>query len=214
VRWFHTGGIFSALSKTTHAVAREAMEAAKRFGTAVSYDCNYRPSLWEARGGRQVAAAGNRALVPFADVLFGHEGDLALDLDSASHALPGHTKESYAAMAARTQAAFPNLIVIATPTRNPRTANRNDWGGLAYRDNTVYVAPAMENLEILDRVGGGDSFAAGVIYGLLAEEGMEWALRCGVAHGALTMTTAGDNSYVSLAEVTRLMGGHVAGVQR
>lgn len=213
-RWFHTGGVFCALSDTTPAVAQEAMQAAKRYGAIVSYDCNYRPSLWKTRGGRLAAARVNHELAPYVDVLFGHEGDLALELGEHSSGPPSHTPESYAAMAERVNEAHPNLRVIATTTRKPRTANRNDWGGYAYAAGQIYVCQEMQNLEIFDRVGGGDSFASGLIYGLLAGKGVDYALQCGIAHGALAMTTAGDSSFVTLAEVERLMAGIGAGVQR
>ena len=117
-------------------------------------------------------------------------------------------------MAARVMGAHPNLKVIATPTRRPHTANRNDWGAYAFADGTLYPAEEMRNLDILDRVGGGDSFASGMIYGLLTGSGVDYGLRCGLAHGALTMTTAGDSSFVTQAEVERLMDGLGAGVQR
>ena len=213
-RWFHTGGVFCALSETTPLVAREAMQAAKRHGVVVSYDCNYRPSLWKARGGRLAAARANHELAPYVDVLFGHEGDLALELGEHSSGPPSHTPDSYAAMAERVMAAHPNFRVIATTTRRPRTANRNDWGGYAYAAGQIHVGREMQDLEIFDRVGGGDSFASGLIYGLFAGKGMDYALQCGIAHGALAMTTAGDASFATLNEVERLIEGGGAGVQR
>ncbi|MFN2976368.1 sugar kinase [Terriglobus aquaticus] len=213
-RWFHTGGVFCALSETTPLVAREAMQAAKRHGAIVSYDCNYRPSLWKARGGRLAATRVNRELAPYVDVLFGHEGDLSLELGEHSSGPPSHTPESYAAMADRVMQAHPNFRVMATATRRPRTANRNDWGGYAFANGQLYVGRAMEDLEIFDRVGGGDSFASGLIYGLLSGQDVPYALQCGIAHGALAMTTPGDSSFATLAEVERLMAGAGAGVQR
>lgn len=213
-RWFHTGGIFCALSDSTPAVAREAMASAKRHGATVSYDCNYRPSLWKSRGGRLAATAVNRELVPYVDVLFGHEGDLASELSDVTDRPPAHTPEGFAAMAARLMQVHPNLQVIASPTRRAHTANRNDWGACAFADGTLYATEEMRDLDILDRVGGGDSFASGMIYGLLAGSGVDYGLRCGLAHGALTMTTAGDSSFVTHGEVKRLMDGMGAGVQR
>lgn len=214
VRWFHTGGIFCGLGAATPAVAREALQAAKRHGTIVSYDCNYRPSLWKSRGGRLAATAANRELAPYVDVLFGHEGDLATELSDATNGLPAHTPESYAAMASRVTAAFPSLKVIATTTRRAHAANRNDWGAYAFADGKFHQAAEMRNLDIFDRVGGGDAFASGLIASLLAGRDIDYALRCGLAHGALTMTTAGDSSAVTEAEVQRLMQGLDAGVQR
>ena len=213
-RWFHTGGVFCALSETAPLVAREAMQVAKQNGVMVSYDCNYRPSLWRNRGGRLAAARVNYELAPYIDVLFGHEGDLAMELGEHSSGPPSHTPESYAAMASRVIKAHPNFRVIATTTRRPRTANRNDWGAYAYAAGEIHVGREMQNLEIFDRVGGGDSFASGLIYGLLAGRGMDYALQCGIAHGALAMTTAGDSSFATLGEVERLMAGVGAGVQR
>lgn len=213
-RWFHTGGIFCALGAETPQVAREALQTAKKYGAIVSYDCNYRPSLWRARGGRLAATAINRELAPFVDVLFGHEGDLATELSSSTNGPPSHTPESYTEMAERLLAAYPNLKVIATPTRRAHSANRNDWGAYAFAGGKLHVAQQMRDLDILDRVGGGDSFASGLIAGLMKGKDIDYALRCGLAHGALTMTTAGDSSFVTEAEVERLMQGLDAGVQR
>ncbi len=214
VRWFHTGGIFCALSASTARVAREAMEAARRHGAIVSFDCNYRPSLWKALGGRQAAARANRELCPLVDVLFGHEGDLALELTEASQGPPVHTPASYEAMARRVIEAFPRLRVLATPMRRAASANRNDWGGFAFAQGQMHQADAMRGLEILDRVGGGDAFASGFVYGLLEDRGVAAALGLAVAHGALAMTTPGDGSYATLAEVERLMANAGADVQR
>ncbi|WP_371417411.1 PfkB family carbohydrate kinase [Granulicella sp. S190] len=214
VRWFHTGGVMCALSADAPDVALEAMAAAKKSGAIVSYDCNYRPSLWKNSGGRQGASDVNRKLAPLVDVMFGHEGDLAAVLCDTSHAAPWHSYESYGAMAAKVCDEFKNIRVIATTTRRPKTANRNDWAAFGYAGGQVYKSIRFDDLEVFDRVGGGDSFAAGFIYGLMEEKGMQWALDCGVAHGALAMTTAGDSSMATLDEVERLMAGGSAGVQR
>ncbi len=214
VRWFHTGGIMAALSEDTTELVREAMIAAKRHGTVVSFDCNYRPSLWKARGGRQGSVDVNRALMPHVDVLFGHEGDVAATLGESSHGPVWHTLESYAPMAERVVAEFPSIKVIASTVRRPHTANHNGWGAFGYAQGQAYAAMSFEDLEILDRVGGGDSFASGLLYGLMAGKGLRWALDCGVAHGALAMTTAGDSSMATLAEVERLMSGGGAGTVR
>jgi 2-dehydro-3-deoxygluconokinase len=214
VRWFHTGGVMCALSAQSPAVAREAMVAAKRHGVIVSYDCNYRPSLWKNSGGRQGACDVNRTLAPFIDVLFGHEGDLAAVLCEASQGPPWHTFDSYGEMARRVVEEFGNIKVIATTTRRPRTANRNDWAAFGYAESKVFQSIEFADLEIFDRVGGGDGFASGLIYGLMEGKGMQWGLDCGVAHGALTMTTPGDSSMATLAEVERLMLGGSAAVQR
>jgi 2-dehydro-3-deoxygluconokinase len=213
-RWFHTGGILCALSPQAPDVAREAMIAAKRHGVIVSYDCNYRPSLWKAAGGRQGACNVNRMLAPYIDVLFGHEGDLSAVLCDASNSVSWYSRDSYAEMAARIASEFPNIKVIATTVRRPKTANRNDWAAFAYAGGEVAESISFNDLEIFDRVGGGDSFAAGLIYGLMEGRGIAWALDCGVAHGALAMTTPGDSSMATLPEVERLMQGGSAGVQR
>lgn len=213
-RWFHTGGVLCALSPDAPLVAREAMEAAKRNGVVVSYDCNYRPSLWKSAGGRQAACDVNRQLAPYVDVLFGHEGDLAATLSVASQGPPWHDFDSYGAMAEHVVSEFPGIKVIATTTRRPKTANRNDWAAFGYSGGEAFQSMEFADLEIFDRVGGGDSFAAGLIYGLLEGKGMKWSLDCGVAHGALVMTTPGDSSMATLAEVERLMQGGSAAVQR
>ena len=214
VRWFHTGGIMAGLSENATAVVREAMAAARRHGTVVSFDCNYRPSLWRSRGGRGGAIAANRDLMPHVDVLFGHEGDLARELGEAASGPGWHTSRSFAAMAARIAAEFPNLKVIASPMRRPRTATRNGWTGFAFADGQVCRGLRFPRLEILDRVGGGDAFASGLIFGLLDGRGLQAALHLAVAHGALTMTTPGDSSQATLPEVERLARGGHAGTQR
>ena len=213
-RWFHTGGIMCALSPSSPALVREAMQAAQRHGVTVSFDCNYRPSLWKEQGGRQGSIDINRSLMPYVDVLFGHEGDIAATMGESSHGSPWHDEQSYREMCARVTAEFATVKVIATTTRRPRTANRNDWAAFGYAEGNVFRSQDYLDLEIFDRVGGGDSFAAGLIYGLMERRGMQWALNCGVAHGALAMTTPGDSSMATLAEVERLMAGAGAGVQR
>lgn len=214
VRWFHTGGIMCALSPQATAVVKEAMEAAKRHDVAVSFDCNYRPSLWKERGGRQGAIDVNRGLMPFIDVLFGHEGDIAATMGAAANGPPWHDEATYLEMSERVVQEFRNLKVIATTTRRPRTANRNDWAAFVYAQRAVFRSTEYLDLEIFDRVGGGDAFASGLIYGLLNGKGMQWALDCGAAHGALAMTTPGDSSMATLSEVESLMSGGSAGVQR
>jgi 2-dehydro-3-deoxygluconokinase len=214
VRWFHTGGIMAALSEDATEVVREAVTAARRHGTLVSFDCNYRPSLWKSRGGRQRSVEVNRSIMPMVDVLFGHEGDLASSLGDDAQRPPWHTLETFATMASRIAHEFPNLQVIATTVRRAHSANRNAWSAFAYANGQPYKGLRFDDLEILDRVGGGDSFASGLIYGLLADKGIAWALDCGIAHGALTMTTPGDASMVSLSEVERLMSGTSSGTMR
>jgi 2-dehydro-3-deoxygluconokinase len=214
VRWFHTGGVMAALSESSTAVVREAMTAAKKHGTVVSFDCNYRPSLWKTRGGRKGSVKVNRELLPLVDVLFGHEGDVAEVLGEAAHGPVWHTQASFKPMAERVAAEFPNLKVIASTVRKPITANRNGWSAFGWMGGRAMQGLEFGELEILDRVGGGDSFASGLIYGLLAGKSLQWSLECGVAHGALAMTTAGDSSMATLAEVERLMAGGGAGTLR
>ncbi len=204
VRWFHTGGVMCALSEDTPAVAREAMMAAKRHGVIVSYDCNYRASLWKSYGGRKGSCDMNRSLAPYVDVLFGHEGDLSAEF-GASQGPPSYAFRSYEAMAQRVVAEFPSIKVLATTRRKPTKANLNDWTAFGFAEGLAFEGIDFPGLEIFDRVGGGDSFAAGVIYGLMQGEGMQAAVNYGVAHGALAMTTPGDSSMASLAEVKKAM---------
>jgi 2-dehydro-3-deoxygluconokinase len=214
VRWFHTGGIMAALSESATEVVREAISAARRHGVVVSFDCNYRPSLWNPRGGRAKAVEVNRSLMPMVDVLFGHEGDVAKTLGESSHGPMWHTLDTFAEMSQRVSSEFPNVKVIASTARRAHTASRNGWTAFAYADGRAHEGLLFDHLDILDRVGGGDAFASGFIYGLLAGKGIEYALDCGIAHGALTMTTPGDSSKATLAEVEHLMSGQSAGTAR
>jgi len=213
-RWFHTGGVMAGLSEPATETVRAAMQAARRHGVVVSFDCNYRPSLWKSRGGREGAIAVNRSLMPYVDVLFGHEGDVSATTDDLLHGPPWHTDESFGPMADRVASEFAGIKAIASTVRRARSANRNDWGAYCWERGNVYSGLRFEGLEILDRVGGGDSFAAGLIHGLMTGKPVQWALDCGVAHGALAMTTPGDSSMATLAEVERLMAGGSAAVQR
>lgn len=205
VRVFHTGGIMAALSASSADVVEEAMISAKKHGAAVSYDCNYRASLWKAKGGRAASVAMNLRLAQHADILLGHGGDVIFGEDS--HGPCSHELASYKEMAAKVVDALPNVKVIATTTRRPHTASRNDFGAFGYANGECIAARELAGLEILDRVGGGDGFASGLLCGLMEERGLEWALNCGVAHGALAMTTTGDNSYATRTEVERVMAG-------
>jgi len=217
-RWFHTGGIFCALSETTPAVAREAMEVARKHGTIVSYDLNYRESLWQSIGGQQKAVDVNRELAPLVDVMLGNEEDftaaLGFEVDGQDEHHSKLDVRSFLRMIERAVAQFPNFNVVATTLRNAKTATINDWGAVCYANGELYEAPVRENLEILDRVGGGDSFASGLIYGLLTDRGPQWAVECGAAHGALAMTTPGDTTMATLAEVERVMKGGTVRVAR
>ncbi len=217
-RWFHTGGIFAALSESTPLVAREAMEAARRHDVIVSYDLNYRPSLWRGIGGPEKARAVNRELVGLVDVLFGNEEDFSVALGFEVQGVDEHVAklpaDAFREMIGRVCAEFPRLHVVATTLRVAHTATRNDWGAIAWCGGEFFEATPRPDLEILDRVGGGDSFASGLIYGFLSGKGPAWAVECGAAHGALAMTTRGDTSMATLAEVERVMKGGTARVSR
>jgi 2-dehydro-3-deoxygluconokinase len=217
VRWFHTGGIFTALGAGTPAVARTAMEEARPAGTIVSYDLNYRDSLWRAFGGHARAKEVNRSLAPLVDVLFGNEEDfsaaLGFELEGVDPTFQTLPTASFRAMIGKVVAAFPNVTTVATSLRTARSASVNGWGALCYHQGEFYEVPQRE-VEILDRVGGGDSFASGLIYGLLHGKDPQWSLECGVAHGALAMSTPGDTSMATLPEVLKAMGGAGARIER
>jgi 2-dehydro-3-deoxygluconokinase len=217
-RWFHTGGIFCALSDTTPEVALEAMQAARRHGVVTSYDLNYRASLWKGIGGRDKAREVNRALAPYVDVMLGNEEDftatLGLEVSGVDETYARLETAGFRAMIECAVKLFPNLQVVATTLRSARTATRNDWGAICWMDGAFYEAPMRDGLEILDRVGGGDSFASGLIYGFLAGRDPQWSVECGAAHGALAMTTPGDTTMATLAEVEKVMKGGGARVAR
>lgn len=217
-RWFHTGGVFAALSETTPEVALEAMEAARRYGTIVSYDLNYRESLWKGIGGKEKAQQVNRELVKLVDVLLGNEEDftacLGYEVEGVDESYSKLDTRGFRRMIERAIGEYPNLKAIATTLRVAKTATLNDWGAILYYAGEFYEAPLRKDLEIYDRVGGGDSFASGLIYGFLAGKGPQWAVECGAAHGALAMTTPGDTTMATLAEVERVMKGGTARVVR
>ena len=218
VRWFHTGGIFAALSETTPLVAREAMQAAKKHGTVVSYDLNYRASLWKSIGGKKRAQEVNRELARYVDVMLGNEEDftaaLGFEVEGLDENLSALDPANFRKMIERASAEFPNFQAVATTLRSVRSATVNDWAAVLWTEGCLYQSRAYDALEIFDRVGGGDSFASGLVYGLLAGKGPQWAVDCGAAHGALAMTTPGDTTMASLAEVERVMKGGSARVQR
>jgi 2-dehydro-3-deoxygluconokinase len=216
-RWLHTGGIFAALSASSVSVAKVAIQAARSSGTVVSYDLNYRESLWKGIGGKTRAQDVNRDLVSAVDLLFGNEEDfsatLGIAIDGVSENFADLPMASYETMLRRVAEQYPNLKLVATTLRTAHTATKNDWGAIAlYQGKTVQVP--QRPLEILDRVGGGDSFASGLIYGLLAGKDTQWAVECGVAHGALAMTTPGDTSMATLPEVEAVMRGSSARIAR
>jgi 2-dehydro-3-deoxygluconokinase len=216
-RWFHTGGIFCALSESTPEVAREALEAARRHGAVVSYDLNYRPSLWKAVGGKKKAQEVNRMLAPLIDVMIGNEEDfsaaLGFDVPNTDASLAQLEVENFRKMIAQVTQVFP-FSVVATTLRKATTATRNDWGAICYCDGQFHEAKWRPDLEIMDRVGGGDSFASGMIYGFLTGKSAQWAVDCGAAHGALAMTTPGDTSMATLQEVLQVMEGAGARIAR
>src|SRR6266704_2983469 len=218
VRWLHTGGIFAALSDTTPQLVIECVQKAKQHGTIVSYDLNYRPSLWKSIGGQKRAQEVNRELAPLVDVMLGNEEDFTAALGFAVEGLDENLsaldQSAFRKMIEQAVRAFPNFVAVATTLRNVKTATINDWGAVCYHEGRLYQAPNRENLEIYDRVGGGDSFASGLIYGFLAGKGAQWAVDCGAAHGALAMTTPGDTTMATLAEVERVMKGGAARVAR
>jgi 2-dehydro-3-deoxygluconokinase len=231
-RWFHCGGIFAGLSETTADVAATAMAAARRHGTVVSYDLNYRPSLWEAIGGETRAQEVNRKLAPLVDVMLGNEEDFTaalgfevtglgsevagLDFDVAATGadLPKLDPASFGRMMTVVNRTYPNLKLIATTLRLVRSATRNDWGAVCWTGGQLYQSRSYPDLEIMDRVGGGDSFASGLIYGLQIGFDVATALEYGAAHGALVMTTPGDTSMATAAEVAALVRGGSPRVRR
>lgn len=216
-RWLHTGGIFAALSSSSASVAKAAIQAARAANTVVSYDLNYRESLWRSIGGKKKAQETNREIVSSVDVLFGNEEDfsaaLGVEIPNVGDDFGELPVASYEAMLHRVAVAYPNLKLIATTLRTARTATMNDWGAIALCDGKINHVP-QRPLEIFDRVGGGDSFASGLIYGVLAGKDALWSLQCGVAHGAIAMTTPGDTSMATRAEVEAVMRGASARISR
>jgi 2-dehydro-3-deoxygluconokinase len=217
-RWLHTGGIFAALSETTQQVAEEAMQAARGYGVVVSYDLNYRNSLWKSIGGTKRAQEVNRRLVALADVVFGNEEDfsaaLGFHVDGLDQNFSAVQAASFKKMIQHVIGEFPSLKIVASTLRRVETATRNDWGAICYCQGAFYEATQRTGLEILDRVGGGDSFASGLIYGVLTGRDPAWAVECGAAHGALAMTTPGDASMATFDEVQKLMKGVAARIVR
>ncbi|MFI4911167.1 MAG: PfkB family carbohydrate kinase [Sedimentisphaeraceae bacterium JB056] len=217
-RWFHTGGIFAALSETTPDVIIEAVQAAQKHGTIVSYDLNYRNSLWKDIGGQDKAMEVNRAIAPYVDVMIGNEEDfsaaLGFEVEGLDEGCSKLDPANFKKMIEKAVSEFPNFKVVATTLRNATTATFNDWGAVVWYDGTAYDATLRPQLEILDRVGGGDSFASGLIYGFMEGKGAQDAVNYGAAHGALAMTTPGDTTMASLNEVEKVVAGGTARVDR
>ncbi|MCM1088930.1 MAG: sugar kinase [Muribaculaceae bacterium] len=218
VRWLHTGGIYAALSEESCETVLEAIKTAKKYGTVVSYDLNYRPSMWSAIGGLEKAQEVNKEIAGYVDVMIGNEEDftacLGFEIEGNDAGLKELNLEGYKKMINEAAKCYPNFKVVATTLREVKTATVNDWSAICWADGEIYKAKDYKNLEIMDRVGGGDSFASGLIYGLMTTQDAERAVNYGAAHGALAMTTPGDTTMASLKEVEALMGGAGARVQR
>ncbi|MCX6914883.1 MAG: sugar kinase [Verrucomicrobia bacterium] len=218
VRWMHTGGIFAALSDTTPKLVLEAVQAARKHGVIVSYDLNYRPSLWKSIGGQRRAQEVNREIAEYVDVMIGNEEDftacLGFEVEGADEHLSRLDVTAFQKMIRQAVKAYPNFKVVATTLRAVKSATRNDWGAICWAGDQFYQAPNRQDLEVLDRVGGGDSFASGLIYGLIQFDDPQKAVEYGAAHGALAMTTPGDTSRASLKEIEALVKGGSARVQR
>ncbi|HEV8073939.1 MAG TPA: sugar kinase, partial [Opitutaceae bacterium] len=218
VRWFHTGGIFAALSETTAALTVEAVKAANNRGTIVSYDLNYRPSLWKTIGGLKKAREVNREIAKYVDVMIGNEEDftasLGFEVKGADENISHIETDAFKAMIQTAVAEFPNFKVAATTLRKVITATVNDWGAILYHDGKFYDSRKYPELEILDRVGGGDSFASGLQFGFLSKNDPQLAVDYGAAHGAFASTTPGDTSMATQKEIEKLMKGGSARVVR
>tara|TARA_Y100000385_G_scaffold286832_1_gene349659 strand:+ start:332 stop:1429 length:1098 start_codon:yes stop_codon:yes gene_type:complete len=218
VRWFHTGGIFAALSETTAALTIEAVAAAKKHGTIVSYDLNYRPSLWKSIGGLEKAREVNREIAKHVDVMIGNEEDftasLGFQVEGVDESISEIETDAFKRMIQQAVAEFPNFQVAATTLRRVLTATRNDWSAILWHDGEIYDSQKFPELEILDRVGGGDSFASGVAFGFLEFNDAQLAVNYGAAHGALASTTPGDTSMSTREEVEKVLSGAGARVVR
>lgn len=217
-RWFHTGGIYAALSESAAELTIEAVQAAQKHGTVVSYDLNYRPSLWKSIGGLAKAQEVNREIAKSVDVMIGNEEDftasLGFEVEGVDENLSELPIESFKKMITNATAAFPNFKATATTLRAVKTATINDWGAMAWMGGNFYQSRDYPATEILDRVGGGDSFASGFIFGLMEKGDAQAAVEYGAAHGALAMTTPGDTTMATQKEVEKLVGGGGARVVR
>ena len=218
VRWFHTGGIFAALSETTAEFTIEAVTAAKKYGTIVSYDLNYRPSLWKSIGGLEKAREVNREIAKYVDVMIGNEEDftasLGFEVEGVDQSISEIETSAFKRMIQKAVTEFPNFQVAATTLRRVITATRNDWSAILWHDGQIYDSQKFPELEILDRVGGGDSFASGLAFGFLEFNDPQQAVNYGAAHGALASTTPGDTSMATRREVEKVISGAGARVVR
>src|SRR5580704_1439008 len=216
VRWFHSGGIFAALSETTAELIIEGMQAAKAAGAVVSFDLNFRQKLWNISGGANRAVAVIGRIVENVDVLVGNEEDLQKGLGIAGPEVAAKSKldpSAFFGMIDRVVKRHPQIKIVATTLREVHTTNRHSWGSVAWIDGKTYVAPECE-LHVLDRVGGGDGFASGFFYGLLTGESPEEAVKLGWAHGALLTTFPGDTTMATVGEVRAFAQGGSARIQR
>jgi len=216
VRWFHSGGIFAALSKTTPELIIEGMEAARRAGAIVSLDLNYRAKLWNILGGHERALEVIGRIVKNVDVLIGNEEDLQLGLGIPGPEVAATSKldpSTFFGMIDRVREQHPQIKVVATTLREVHSTNRHSWGAVAWIDGKTYVSPTCE-LDVVDRVGGGDGFAAGLIFGMLSGEEPEECVRLGWAHGALLTTFPGDTTMATVEQVRALAKGGSARIQR
>ncbi|MEC7883760.1 MAG: sugar kinase [Verrucomicrobiota bacterium] len=218
VRWLHTGGIFAALSESTAETVIEAVKVARKHGTIISYDLNYRPSLWKSIGGLEKAQEVNREIAKYIDVMIGNEEDftacLGFEVEGVDENISSIDVDKFKAMINTAVNEFPNFKVTATTLRTVKTATVNDWGAICWANGEFFEAEHRPNLEIFDRVGGGDSFASGLIYGLIEKGDASLAVQYGAAHGALAMTTPGDTSMATKADVEKLIAGGGARVVR
>ena len=216
VRWFHSGGIFAALSKTTPELIIEGMKAAKAAGAIVSLDLNYRAKLWNILGGHERALEVISRIVQNVDVIIGNEEDLQLGLGIPGPEVAAASKldpSAFFGMIDQVRAQHPQVKVVATTLREVHSTNRHSWGAVAWIDGKTYVSPTCE-LDVVDRVGGGDGFAAGLIFGMLTGEEPEACVRLGWAHGALLTTFPGDTTMASVEQVRSLAAGGSARIQR
>ena len=216
VRWFHSGGIFAALSETTGELIIEGMKAAKATGAVISFDLNYRGKLWNMWGGQVQAQSIIRRIVEHVDILVGNEEDLQLGLGISGPKIATKSKldpDVFFGMIEKVVNNFPQIKVVGTTLREVHSTNRHSWGAVAWIDGENYLAPTCE-LDVYDRVGGGDGFASGFFYGLLAGEEPQDAVNLGWAHGALITTFPGDNTMASLGQVRAFARGGSARIQR
>ncbi len=217
-RWFHTGGIYAALSEQACETVLAAIKAAKKYGAVISYDLNYRPSMWSAIGGQDKARKVNKEIARYVDVMIGNEEDftacLGFEIEGNDTDLKKLNLNGYKKMIQHAAQVYPNFRVVATTLREVKTATVNDWSAICWADGEIFKARDYKGLEIMDRVGGGDSFASGLIYGLMTTGSAETAVNYGAAHGALAMTTPGDTTMAGKKEVEAIMGGAGARVQR